>query len=233
MLDATAPSLPPLFRAEEVSGDPFAKAVSLASRDADPGLLTWVRREDRLEAAVILAPEQVLEVAIGVLLVGAVAIGDAIASLAPPEVAIHYDWPGVIRVNGGLCGRLRIASASPAPDAVPDWMVLGVKLDFHLPEGMQGGEEPEHTYLHAEGCGDIHPLPLLEGWSRHLLVWINRFLDDGLAPVHAAWMARAWKVGSPLADGSGMFLGLDEHGGLLAKTADGTVLHKLTETLEQ
>lgn len=233
MLDATAPSLPPLLREEEAPGDPFAKAVSRALTGADPGLVTWTRRDDRLEAAIVLAPEQPLEQAIGVLLVGAVAIGDAIGALAPPEVAVHYDWPGEIRVNGALCGRLRLASASPAPLEVPEWMVLGLELDFLPPEGSEGGENPERTFLHAEGCGEMHPLPLLESWSRHLLVWVNRFLDDGLAPVHAAWRARAWKMGEPLSDGSGIFVGLDELGGLLVKAGDRTTLHPLTEALEE
>lgn len=233
MLDGDAPSLPPLLRAESASVNPFASAVSRAQAGADPGLVTWARRHDRLEAAVVLAPEQPLERAAAVLLIGAVAIGDAIGGLAPPEVAVHYDWPGELRINGALCGRVRIAAASSVPTEPPDWMVLGLELDFLSPEGREGGETPDRTWLHAEGCGEMQPLPLLESWSRHLLVWINRFLDEGLAPIHAAWRARAWKMGEPLADGSGIFVGLDELGGMLVKIGDKTILRPLTEAIEE
>lgn len=233
MLDGDAPSLPPLLRAEAASVNPFASAVTRARAGADPGLVTWARRHDRLEAAVVLAPEQPLEHAAAVLLIGAVAIGDAIGGLAPPEVAVHYDWPGELRINGALCGRIRMAAANSFPTEPPDWMVLGLELDFLSPEGREGGEMPDRTWLHAEGCGEIQPLPLLESWSRHLLVWINRFLDEGLAPIHAAWGARAWKMGEPLADGSGIFVGLDELGGMLVKTGDKTILRPLTEAIEK
>jgi BirA family transcriptional regulator, biotin operon repressor / biotin---[acetyl-CoA-carboxylase] ligase len=237
MLTGAEPSFPPLLRGEDAAGDPFAKAVSRALTGADPGLVTYSRRFDALEAAVVLAPEQPLQRAIGVYLAAPVALGDAIGALAPPEVAVHYDWPGGIRVNGARCGRIRAAAATDAPGAVPDWLVLGVEVPFLPPEGVEGGETPDDTCLHAEGCGDVMPQPLLESWSRHLLAWINRFVDDGIAPLHAAWRARAWKMGEPLAEGSpfgpGVFMGLDENGGLLVKRPDGTALHPLTEALER
>lgn len=237
MADGAGPSFPPLLRGEDAQGDPFAKAVSRALTGTDPGLVTWSPRFDALEAAVVLAPELPLERAVGVFLAAPVSLGDAIGALAPPEVAVHYDWPGGIRVNGARCGRIRAAMADVSPGEVPDWLVLGVEVPFLPPEGREGGETPDDTFLHAEGCGDVFPLPLLESWSRHLLVWINRFVDEGIAPLHAAWRARAWQMGEPLADGSrwgpGVFMGLDELGGMLVKTADTTVLHPLTEAFER
>src|SRR5690625_6787833 len=140
MLDGDAPSLPPLLRADDASEIPFARAVSRALTGAEPGLITWARRPDRLEAAIVLAPEQPLENAAAVLLVGAVAIGDAIGALAPPEVAVHYDWPGELRVNGALCGRMRIAAANCSPGEPPDWMVLGLELNFLPSDGREGGD---------------------------------------------------------------------------------------------
>ena len=230
------PSFPPLLRGEEAA-DPFAKAVSRALTGADPGLVTWARRADALHAAIILAPEQPLERAIGVFLCAPVAIGDALGALAPPEVAVHHDWPGGIRVNGAKCGRVRAAASTADPAEVPDWLVLGLEIPFLPPSDREGGETPDETCLYAEGCGDVMPLPLLESWSRHLLVWINRFMDEGIAPVHAAWRIRAWKTGEPLEDGSpwgpGVFMGLDEHGGMLVKRDDATVLRPLTEALER
>ena len=225
------PTFPPLLRGEEAA-DPFAKAVSRALTGADPGLLVWSRRADLMQAAIVLAPEQPLERAVGVYLAAPVALGDALGALAPPEVAVHYTWPGGVLVNGARCGRVRAAAAATEPGAVPDWLVLGVEMPFLPPDERDGGERPDETCLFAEGCGDVMPLPLIESWSRHLLVWINHFVDDGIAPLHAAWRARAWALGEKLPDGSGVFMGLDEQGGMLVKTPAGTVLRPLTEALE-
>ena len=76
------------------------------------------------------------------------------------------------------------------------------------------------------------PLRLLESWSRHTLVWINRWLDDGFQPLHTAWRERAWGMGEDLVDGSGTFMGLDELGGMLVKTSKTTKLRPLTSMLE-
>lgn len=231
MIDEAQPTFPPLLRGEEAP-DPFARALERARAGADPGLVTWECRPEALRAAVVLAPEDPLGRAAGVILAAPLALGDALAALAPPEVAVHYDWPGGIRVNGGRCGGCRAAAATADPDALPDWLVLGIELVFLPPCEMEGGERPDETWLYAEGCGEITPKALLDSWSRHLLLWINRFVDDGLGPLHAAWCARAWGIGQALPEG-GTFLGLDEHGGMLVKCPEGTVLRPLTEVLER
>ena len=69
--------------------------------------------------------------------------------------------------------------------------------------------------------------------SRHTLHWIHRWLDDGLAPLHAAWRQRAWEMGEPLEDGTGTFMGLDEWGGMLVKQGETTTIRPLTEILDR
>ncbi len=191
-----------------------------------------------MRAAVVLAPEAALGRALGVFLAAPLALGEALAALAPPEVAIHHRWPGGMLVNGAACGRARVAAATADPAAVPDWLVLGVEMPFLPPAGLEGGERPGETFLYAEGCGEVTPVDLLESWSRHQLLWISRFVDEGLAPLHAAWRAKAWGIGDPLPDGAGTFIGLDEHGGMLVNRPGdtpgaGTVLRPLTEALER
>ena len=58
-------------------------------------------------------------------------------------------------------------------------------------------------------------------------------VDEGLAPLHAAWRERAWEMGEALPDGSGTFMGLDELGGMLVKSEDGTIGRPLTDLLER
>ena len=225
------PVFPPLLRGEEVppGADPLDKAVASALMGCDPGLVTWAARADALSAALVLAPEEPLSTAISIAFAPAIGFVDSLGALGPPEVAIHHVWPGGFKVNGADCGGLRAASSTTDPGTEPDWLVIAIDIPV-LPEG-DGGEDPTRTCLFHEGCAEITPVQLLESWSRHSLVWINRWLDDGLAPLHAAWRERAWEMGEALPDGSGIFMGLDEHGGMLVKTADATTVRPLTDLL--
>jgi len=236
------PTFPPLLRGEETPPglDPFAKAVASAALGTDPGLLCWARDPAALRAAIVLAPEAPLERAIGITFAVALGLGDALGALAPPEVAVHYVWPAVFKVNGADCGALRVAPSTTDPRAEPDWLVVGVEMPYlPAPEGSLAegdpGHRPDQTCLAEEGCIEVTPLKLLESFSRHSLVWIHRWLHDGFVPLHAAWRERAWGVGEQLPTGNpagGIFVGLDELGGMLVKTAKSTELRPLTTMLE-
>lgn len=229
----TAPTFPPLLTGEEAPRGtaPFDKAIASALIGCDPGLLIWAPRDDRMEAALVLAPELPLSQAISIVFAPAIGFVDALGALGPPEVAVHHVWPGKFRVNGAHCGGLRAAAATHDPDLEPDWLVIGIDIPM-LPTG-EGGEDPTRTCLYLEGCAELTATDLLESWSRHTLTWIHRWLTDGLPPLHAAWRERAWEMGKPLADSTGTFMGLDELGGMLVKSGDTTHLRPLTDILER
>lgn len=227
----TTPSFPPLLSGEKTPTgiDPFEKARVAAMMGCDPGLIVWADRADALSAAIVLAPEKPLVDAISILFAPAIGFVDSLGALGPPEVAIHHVWPSSFKVNGAGCGGLRVAASTKDPEIEPDWLVIAIDVPF-LPTG-DGGEDPTRTCLFNEGCADITPHQLLESWSRHTLVWINRWLEDGLKPLHDAWRERAWGMGKPLPDDAGTFMGLDEAGGMLVKSGDTTNLRPLTEAL--
>lgn len=228
-----APIFPPLLRGEELASgiDPFARAVAAAALGAEPGLVTWVRDPLAMRAAIVLAPEEPLERAVGAVFAVALGLGDAIGALAPPEVAVHYVWPDLLKVNGGICGYLRAAAASRDPAAVPEWLVVGVEAAYARGDDAEPGRNPAYTVLVEEGCAEVTPLRLLESWSRHMLVWIHRLMADGFAPLHAAWCERAWGLGEEIEDGV-RFIGLDEHGGMILRRGAATELRPLTAMLE-
>jgi BirA family biotin operon repressor/biotin-[acetyl-CoA-carboxylase] ligase len=227
------PTFPPLLRGEETMRgmDPFQKAVASAALGTNPGLICWSRDKTALRAAVVLAPEAPLERAVGISFAVALGLGDALGALAPPEVAVHYVWPDGFKVNGADCGTMRAAAATTDPKAEPDWLVIGVEMPYLPSSDDEPGKRPSQTSLIEEGCIDVMPMKLLESWSRHTLVWINRWLDDGFPPLHAAWRDRAWGIGEELPEG-GVFMGLDELGGILIKTANATEIRPLTAMLE-
>ena len=231
-LTTDRPDFPPLLDGRAVAGDPVEAAVRAAQGGADPGLVLFDPTAADMAVAVILAPEVPLSRAAVMLPLAALAFQNAMGSIGPSELPVHLQWDGAIRINGARCGRARVLVPETARDAVPDWMVMGVELRV-VPEG-DGGETPDETALHAEGCGDLGPLDLTEMWARHALAWIHRWEEGGMGELHRDWSAIAHGLGAPteIGGGPGTFLGVDEELNMLKKTGAGTRMIPLTTLLE-
>lgn len=235
------PTFPPLMKGLAAGpANPFTIACDQARRGVDAGLLTWSVSPERLRAALVLAPEVALEAATAAFVACGVGLQNALGVLAPPETAVHLDWSGGVRLNGAHAGGLRLWSATRDPAALPDWLVVGLELTLKLPTEWEPGETPDRTALDQEGCGDLDPIAILESWSRHSLVWINRLDDrDGRAELHREWSGLAWNLGDSVAMTlpderlAGTFLGVDENFGMLLKTSGTTRLIPLSRIIEE
>ena len=99
------------------------------------------------------------------------------------------------------------------------------------------GAAPDRTSLYEEGCVEVEPARLLESWSRHTLVWINRWSEEGARPLHAEWRGLAHGMGEEIAldrpDGPlhGTFVGIDERFGMLLRQGKETRLLPLSGLL--
>ncbi|MFS4580819.1 DUF4444 domain-containing protein [Phaeobacter sp. C3_T13_0] len=232
----TEPSFPPLMAGHAASGaeDPFALASQKAVLGCDAGLIVHNLASDRLSVALVCAPEVPLAKAMTMLPISGIAFQNALGALAPPEVAVHLQWDGGIRINGGRCGHLRVAASTNDPTTTPDWLVIALDLALWPPSDVETGTTPEDTALYAEGCADVDAVGLLESYARHALHWITRWEDDGTEPVHSTWRGLVHGIGDDLSQGSltGTFLGVDENFGLLLRDAETTHLIPLTTLLE-
>lgn len=228
-------SFPPVFSGLAVEGaiDPFDKARVEAVRGCDAGLVVYNLGKNRLEAAIVFAPEVPLADAVTMLPLCGVGFQNALGALAPPEVAVHLDWDGGLRINGAACGHLRIAAPDTDPQAEPAWLIVGLTLPL-WPASDAPGETPDQTALYAEGCADVRADALLESWVRHTLVNINSWLDQGAAPLHKEWRSLAHGIGEDIemAGHSGTYLGVDERFGMLLRDSETTHLIPLTTLLE-
>jgi BirA family biotin operon repressor/biotin-[acetyl-CoA-carboxylase] ligase len=226
---------PPLFQGEAVTGtaDPFDRAVALAVAGTDPGTVVYNLGGGTLRASLILAPEVPLEEAMSMLPVCGLGFQAALGALAPPEVAVHLDWAGGIRVNGATCGRFRARASGANPNETPDWLIIGLELNVQTLEG-NPGNDPDRTSLIEEGCGEVEPERLLESWVRHTLYWINRWQEDGPRPVHAEWRGLAKNLGEDITFNgeTGTFVGVDEFFGMLMRMDGETKLIPLSTQLE-
>ncbi|WP_372572048.1 biotin/lipoate--protein ligase family protein [Ruegeria jejuensis] len=233
MSDVAELTFPPLMSGEEAPDSAFDHAIMRATLGCDAGLIAYHLGAAEMEAALVFAPEVPLSRAMTMLPLCGVGFQNALGALAPPEVAVHLDWWGGIRVNGARCGGFRAMASGTDPDAVPDWLVIGFSLPL-IPASEETGQTPDDTALFAEGCADVAPPALLEAWARHTLNWLNRWEGEGTAPVHSEWRGLAHGIGEDVQNQSltGTFLGVDELFGMLLRDADTTHLIPLTTVLE-
>ena len=226
-------TFPPLMTGEAAGPgqDPFDLARQKAELGVDAGLVVYDLGADTLRAALVLAPEVPLAQAMAMLPTCGVGFQNALGALAPPEVAVHLDWEGGLRINGARCGSLRIAASTDDPAAPPDWLVVALELPL-WPQG-DGGETPDQTALYAEGCAEVTAPRLLESWTRHCLHWINRWDEGDLKALHAEWQGLAHGIGEDRqqADLNGTFLGVDADFGMLLRDDTTTHLIPLTTVL--
>jgi biotin-(acetyl-CoA carboxylase) ligase len=240
MIDA--PDFPPLLTGHAVAPpvDPLLKACRrAASGRAGAGDVFWGQSRDDLDVAIVLEPEVGVGQAREMLFLAMVALGDCIGALSPPEVGIFYRWPGMILANGAEVGQARLAMAESDDGAAPpQWLVVGVTLAIRpARDAPDPGANIDRTTLWDEGCGALDRNTLLESYSRHLKTWLHNWETGGVQPVREAWLARAEGRGETVTiayDGTkktGVFLGIDEAGGLILKTGETTTMLDLSKAL--
>ena len=215
------------------------EARILAENGAEDGVLIWAQEQTagrgrlgsvwnsppgNLYISLITKPDCSPMQAMQLGFVTALGLGAAIGSLAPPLTNVTYKWPNDILVNGGkVCGIL--AETHILPDGELVWLILGI--------GMNLISHPSQTRYPAtnladQECGIIPPQDFLEAFCRHFLVWVQRWKEDGFAPIRLAWLAHAAglerqiQVRLPKGDLQGKFTDLLMDGSLLLVLADGT-----------
>jgi hypothetical protein len=191
--------LPPPYRAHWLAqGCAFDEARRRASREG-AGCLIWQMtsgggRAGRLDFAVVLEPDTPLAQAQRAFIVGMVALGDALGAHCVPERAVEFGWPGEIALDRGRLGGMRFAAAETAPDAIPDWMVLGIELIADRDHLAAAGSFPASVSLKEEEFTD--PLAVIESFAAYLMLNFDRWTHEGFAPVAARYSARLVSSGA-------------------------------------
>ncbi|CAI8290010.1 MAG: Uncharacterised protein [Gammaproteobacteria bacterium] len=230
----TDPTFPPLLTGEKVSKDvdPFVKAISASMMGCDAGTIFYAEDQETMRAAITLAPETPLKDSVSVVHALMLSLADGLGALGPPELAVHFVWPSQFKVNAASCGDLRFKASTTDPDAVPDWLVVGLTIPFVRPETVEAGSDPSQTWLHEEGCIELTVPQMIESWSRHSLIWLNSFEDIGYLAIQDHWRAKCDSIGSDVTHpGIGTFVGTDGQGSLLLKCNGMTSIHNLIEEM--
>lgn len=198
-------ALPPGFGALPCGNNPWAAAMRGAAAGDDPGSIRWDHADGMLRLAIVLAPDRPMQDAGPVAGLGALALFDALATLAPPQVPMHLlarDGlvPDGLAVDGARVAAIRAAMApallDAVPDAVPDWAVLGFEVALQA-RTAEPGATPDRTSLHEEGFGDVTAADVLVNTLRHLLVWLDAWGQDGAAALAPATLQRMMRQAVP------------------------------------
>lgn len=183
------PALPPGFAAVPGGCDAWDAAVRGAGAGDDPGCVRWSFAEGTLSIAVVLAPDRPMQDASAIVALGALALFDALATLAPPQVPIHLLPPDGLAVDGGRVATVRAAIAPGPSDMPPEWAVLGFTVEMQAGDA-EPGRTPDRTSLYEEGFGDVTADDVLVNSLRHLLAWLDVWGQDGITALNPALRQR-------------------------------------------
>jgi biotin-(acetyl-CoA carboxylase) ligase len=184
--------LPPPFRLVTLRevGNAFAHAKSLAAEEG-AGTLVFVGRFDLAEFAVVLEPDEPLRVARRAFYACMAALADTLTAHAPPETAIHIDWPDTVSVNRGLVGGGQMAWPEDADDnEPPEWLVFGAMVRLVSMTGTEAGLHPLSAALEDEGFDDSGAERLMESYARHLMVMLDAWQEQGYGAVAKSYLQR-------------------------------------------
>lgn len=236
------PDLPGLYELVVVDRVDSARAEAerLAARGAEEGTLVWARKqtegtgrrgrywisgENNLHCSIILRPEEPFETCCQLSLLASVCACQAITMVGEPLEELRLGWPNDVLLNRGKVAGIHLSGALNAEDRV-DWMVLSLNVNtFDHPPSLGFSV----SSLRGEGFEVYDRVVLLESFARELLTWLNRWADEGLAPVVKAWSWRGdWTDEERTVEYNGLtytgrFDSVEENGTLKLQTEAGLV----------
>jgi BirA family biotin operon repressor/biotin-[acetyl-CoA-carboxylase] ligase len=151
-------------------------------------------------------------------LVAAVALHEVASTFTAGGARIEIKWPNDLMVAGAKLSGILL-------ERIDDAIIVGF--------GVNLADHPDETPRPAINLGMLGGAPdpsrFMEALRASFARWLERWRDEGLAPVRERWLAAAHRPGTPLsthtASGAwveGLFDGLDESGALRLRLADGS-----------
>lgn len=183
----------------------------------------WVSPPGNLYVSLVLRPDCPPRRAAHLGFAAALAVGDALAALAPRLQTLLYKWPNDVLVNGRKIAGILLESEMAEPDELA-FLIVGVGVNLASSPSLT---EYPATSLREEGFGEIPLSVLLAEFCRHFYSWKKRWGEEGFAPVRTAWLARVAShrelIQVRLKTGTlyGRFLDIDGLGALLLEDAAG------------
>lgn len=154
----------------------------------------------------------------------ALCVGEALDHFLRDASRVRYKWPNDVLLDGRKVAGILLEAVSDGA-ASTAWVAIGIGINL--------AQHPENvpwpaTSLAAAGVQPPSPYDALTVLAERFAHWLPRWKDDGFAPVKAAWLARAARMGEAIEVRldketlTGIFTALDESGALVLTLSDNT-----------
>jgi BirA family biotin operon repressor/biotin-[acetyl-CoA-carboxylase] ligase len=190
------PTFPPLLSGHGVSapGRVLPVACDGAERGAfEAGHVIWARNTAIAEFAFVFEPEVDREQAQDMRIVLQTAIADGLGAIMPSQTAIQFGWPDDIIVNGAKVGETCLVVSSRETDAVPAWLVTGVRLVLTRDlEGLEPGLVRNESSIAEEDGADLDRSRIISTVAAHMLNAVQEWGEMGTRPFADRWIGRVF-----------------------------------------
>lgn len=159
--------------------------------------------------------------------VAALALYDALSAACGPSARLAIKWPNDVLLNGGKVAGILLESAGSGQGS--DLLAVGVGVNLaEAPDGsvVEAGALPPVS-VRGETGHLVAPEDFLNLLAPAFAAWLGRFQTEGFAPIRAAWLARAARLGETITARTGAisrigrFEGVADDGSLILITAAG------------
>jgi len=177
----------------------------------------WDSPKGNLYCSLLFKPQVPVARAAQLGFVTSLALFDTLAAYTGPGDRIQCKWPNDILLNGRKVSGVLLESETFASGGL-SWVVVGIGVNIAR---HPGETEFPATSLKAEGCSTPPPGDLLRRFIPYFEDRRGSWLEEGFAPIRAAWQARAIGRGDKITVRldketlTGIFAGLDEDGALI------------------
>jgi len=186
----------------------------------------WREPEGNFAASLVLHPAEPPERRALRSFVAALALYDAVVAVTGRPEGLALKWPNDVLLNGGKLAGILLESAGQGARLGPLAIGFGVNL-VHAPDSaaLEEGAVRPVSLLSETGVA-IGPEDFLDKLAVAYAGHEARLKAEGFAPVRAAWLDRAAKLGETITartgklETTGIFETVDEAGNLVLLTRD-------------
>lgn len=161
--------------------------------------------------------------------VAALGLFDALIDATGRPELFALKWPNDVLLTGRKLAGILLETGGPAGGPLALAMGFGVNLRAAPgAEALEPGATPPISLVDGAGVS-LPPPEFLDLLAPAVDVWERRYRTDGFAPLRAAWLARAARLGEtmtarlPGREIEGRFETIDDTGALVLVTAEGRV----------
>ena len=189
----------------------------------------WASPRGNFHATLLMRPPGPPEVVALRSFAAALALREACVALTGLPQAFRLKWPNDVLLNDGKLAGILLESAGQGAGVAHLAIGIGVNLIAVPPlAAVEEGAVPPVSLLAETGLR-IAPTAFLEALAPAYARWETLFVTEGFAPLRAAWLAHAARLGEPIrartgvSTREGIFETVDATGALVLRTRDGTL----------